>query len=241
MQNSAVDEWRFNSGDQQSVEFFDRARFAVIENVLDESAVASLINSVCDAVGPGGYAMRNLLRSVPAVRQLAGSPEIRSLVEPVLGPDAFPVKGILFDKMPGANWKVAWHQDTMIAVRERIETPGFGPWSTKEVVAHVQPPTEVLAGTMTVRVHLDDCGPDNGPLRVLAGSHRSGLLDSAAIDSWRESHEAVICTVGSGGMLLMRPLTLHASSAASVPRHRRVIHLEFAAEQLPNGLEWVIA
>jgi hypothetical protein len=41
-----------------------------------------------------------------------------------------------------------------------------------------------------------------------------------------------------GGALLMRPLLLHASSACVVPKPRRVIHLEFVAEHLPDGLEW---
>jgi hypothetical protein len=36
----------------------------------------------------------------------------------------------------------------------------------------------------------------------------------------------------------MRPLLLHASASARVPGHRRVIHLEYAAESLPDGLEW---
>lgn len=240
MQNSTVDEWRFNSGDLRFVEFFDHAGFAVVENVLEEAAIAKLTDAVSSAAGPGGYAMRNLLKSVPAVRQLAASPGVRSLVEPVLGPDAFPVKGILFDKTPGANWKVAWHQDTMIAVHERIETPGFGPWSVKEGVVHVQPPPEVLAGMMTIRVHLDDCGLDNGPLRVIPGSQRHGQFDGSAIDAWRDSKPAVVCAVPRGGVLLMRPLTLHASSAATMPGHRRVVHIEFAAGLLPNRLHWAI-
>jgi hypothetical protein len=36
----------------------------------------------------------------------------------------------------------------------------------------------------------------------------------------------------------MRPLILHASSAALEPRRRRVIHLEYAADTLPGELEW---
>jgi ectoine hydroxylase-related dioxygenase (phytanoyl-CoA dioxygenase family) len=238
MHNSAVAEWRFNSDDSRFTRFFNRAGFAMVENVLDESAVARLIQSVACAVGPSGYAKRNLLEIIPEVRSLAASKAIRALVEPVLGAAAFPVKGILFDKTPGANWKVAWHQDTMIAVRERIETPGFGPWSIKDGVHHVQPPAEALAGMMTVRVHLDDCGPDNGPLRVIPASHNDGLLSAEAIDVWRESLPAVTCTVARGGVLLMRPLTLHASSAADKPGHRRVIHLEYAGLPLPNGLHW---
>jgi ectoine hydroxylase-related dioxygenase (phytanoyl-CoA dioxygenase family) len=238
MQNTVVDAWRFKSGDARYAEFFDRAGFAVIENVLTERSVAVLVDSVSSVVGPDGYALRNLLRSVPAVQQLAISREIRALVESVLGPDAFPVKGILFDKTIGANWKVAWHQDTMITVSERRDLPGFGPWSAKEGVMHVQPPAEVLAGMLTVRVHLDDCGPDNGPLRVLPESHKAGLLSAEAIDARRDSHAAITCTAARGGVLLMRPLTLHASSAATAPRHRRVVHLEYAASPLPNGLHW---
>jgi ectoine hydroxylase-related dioxygenase (phytanoyl-CoA dioxygenase family) len=233
-----MDDWRFHPGDARFAEFFGRSGFAVLEPVLDAAAVTELVKSVSDAVGPGGYAKRNLLQSVPAVQRLAAAPEIRALVQPVLGPQAFPVKGLLFDKTPTANWKVAWHQDTMIAVRERMPARGFGPWSVKDGVPHVQPPADVLAGILTVRVHLDDCGTDNGPLRVLAGSHRAGIMSAESIETWREAHPAVTCTVDRGGVLLLRPLTLHASSAATAPRHRRVIHLEFAAGPLPGGLQW---
>jgi ectoine hydroxylase-related dioxygenase (phytanoyl-CoA dioxygenase family) len=233
-----VDEWRFNPDDSRFTGFFHRTGFAVVENVLDEPAVARLIQSIASAVGPSGYAKRNLLETLPEVRVLAASKAIRALVEPVLGAAAFPVKGILFDKTPGANWKVAWHQDTMICVRERIDTPGFGPWSVKAGVIHVQPPAEVLAGMMTVRVHLDDCGLEKGPLRVIPASHNDGLLSAEAIDHWRETYPCVVGIVPRGGVLLMRPLTLHASSAAVQPGHRRVVHLEYAGLPLPNGLHW---
>ena len=36
----------------------------------------------------------------------------------------------------------------------------------------------------------------------------------------------------------MRPLLVHASSSCSKPEPRRVIHLEFASDELPDGLEW---
>jgi hypothetical protein len=32
----------------------------------------------------------------------------------------------------------------------------------------------------------------------------------------------------------MRPLLLHSSARASTPRHRRVVHLEFAPRELPG-------
>jgi ectoine hydroxylase-related dioxygenase (phytanoyl-CoA dioxygenase family) len=180
-------------------------------------------------------ALRNL-RALPAVREFSESSSVRDLVEPVLGPAARVVRGLLFDKMPGANWKVAWHQDRSICVAERIEVPGYGPWSTKAGVVHVQPPTAVLENMLTLRLSLDACGPDNGPLRVLPGSHAHGLLSEQQIVALRAQGQPVACTLAAGGALLMRPLLLHSSSAAMSPNHRRDIHLEFAAGELAGGL-----
>jgi hypothetical protein len=36
----------------------------------------------------------------------------------------------------------------------------------------------------------------------------------------------------------MRPLLLHASSRSKTTRHRRILHLEYAAFTLPAGLAW---
>jgi Phytanoyl-CoA dioxygenase (PhyH) len=223
-----------------------RDGFALVADVLPPAAVTDLILAVgavqcTDSAREKNqhrYAMRNLLALVPSVRALADSAALRSLVEPELGPGVRPVRGLLFDKTPGANWKVAWHQDLSIAVRRRIDVPGFGPWSIKAGVQHVQPPVEVLANMLTVRLQLDDCGPDNGPLKVLPGSHAAEVLSPERVRHWQECVPPAICCVPAGGALLMRPLILHASSPATVPRHRRVIHLEYAAGELPGGLGW---
>jgi ectoine hydroxylase-related dioxygenase (phytanoyl-CoA dioxygenase family) len=114
----------------------------------------------------------------------------------------------------------------------------FGPWSEKAGVLHVQPPRDVLEQMLTVRLHLDDCDAENGPLRVLPGSHRCGKMTPDEINRFRQQTEPVICTCPRGGALLMRPLLLHASSPATSPHHRRVVHIEFAAHALPHGLEW---
>ena len=44
----------------------------------------------------------------------------------------------------------------------RVESPGYGPWTVKAGIAHVRPPIGVLEGMLTLRVHLDDCGPGRG-------------------------------------------------------------------------------
>jgi hypothetical protein len=219
--------------------------FAIVENVLTPTQIDSLIFSLEKVDNNEGvrsrggvFALRNLLDASPEVSALACSKEIRALVEPILGPNAFPVRDILFDKIPEANWKVPWHQDVTIAVQKRVEVDGFGPWSTKAGVLHVQPPAEILENMLSVRIHLDNCGERNGALKVVAGSHLSGKLADEAVQESRESKPSFICAVSSGGVLLMRPLLLHASSSSEEPTHRRVIHIDYAAAALPSGLEW---
>ena len=102
----------------------------------------------------------------------------------------------------------------------------------------MQPPADILQNMLTVRLHLDDCGPDNGPLKVIAGSHRSRILSQQRIEQQLATAPARDCCVERGGVVLMRPLLLHASSSATQSGHRRVVHLEYAASSLPQGLEW---
>ena len=223
-----------------------RDGYAILPNVVPAEVVEGLIAAIdllADADisqqrNGAAYAIRNLLSAVPATRMLAQSSDIRELVEPLLGAEARAVRGLLFDKTPDANWKVAWHQDLSIAVRGRRHVPGFGPWSKKSGVDHVQPPVEVLERMLTLRLHLDDCGPENGPLRVLPGSHSRGVLAPPAIERILQEGTPMACHVPAAGAVLMRPLLLHASSTATRPGHRRVIHLEFASGPLPGGLEW---
>jgi ectoine hydroxylase-related dioxygenase (phytanoyl-CoA dioxygenase family) len=181
--------------------------------------------------------VRDLL-TWPAVLELACSRPVRSVAELVLGPACFAVRAILFDKTPTSNWKVIWHQDLTIAVEQRLETPGFGPWTNKGGIPHVQAPVALLERMIAIRVHLDPCGAENGPMRVLPGSHPEGRLSSDAIARWRAERAPVGPAIERGGVLAFRPLLLHASSAALVPTHRRVIHFEFAAEDLPAPLRW---
>lgn len=222
----------------------ERDGFTTCEDVIDDTVVQQLRASLSrlddreEVRHRGGtYGIRNLLGLVPEVRELANSACLRELVTPVLGEKCFAVRATFFDKIPGANWKVAWHQDNMILVRERIDAPGFGPWSQKGGVWHVQPPRQVLENILALRIHLDDCGADNGALRVLPGSHCHGWLGDQ-IDHWKEKVAQVACEIAAGGVLVMRPLILHASSSAIAPRHRRVIHIEYAATPLPYGLQW---
>lgn len=215
--------------------------FAIHERVLSPAQVDALLAELARHFpcgdNPRRAGTRNLLQ-LPAIRELTRTAGIANLLTPALGDAARPVRALLFDKTPAANWSVPWHQDVAIAVAEKREVHGFRGWSMKEGVPHVQPPAAILAEMLTVRLHLDSCGVANGPLRVLRGSHRRGRLDEIGIQRCKMECEEVIGTVPRGGALLMRPLLLHASSPATKPKHRRVLHLEFANAPLPGGLRW---
>lgn len=235
-----------NHVSQTYIDLIARQGFVVIEGVVDAETIDSLTRELANAKVENygsqragkAFGLRNLLNAVPVTRVLANSESLRSLVEPVLGKTARVVRAIYFDKHKDANWKVAWHQDLTIAVRERVDVEGFGGWSIKAGIHHVQPPVAILNSMLTLRVHLDHAGETNGALRVLAGTHHHGRLDPAQIQDWKQRQSIVTCSVGAGGVMLMRPLLLHSSLPALEPKHRRVLHFEYAATDLPGGLEW---
>jgi ectoine hydroxylase-related dioxygenase (phytanoyl-CoA dioxygenase family) len=211
----------------------------MLESLLTKQEVDDLVNffeeNSCANGRRGG--VRNLL-DFPRMRTLAESKPVRSAVNVILGSDARVVRGILFDKTEEANWKVPWHQDVTIAVSQRVEAAGYGPWSIKAGILHVQPPASVLERMISVRLHLDDCPKENGALRVIAGSHVNGKLEERLIQDLAEASVAVTCAMQRGDALIMRPLLLHASSASSFPGHRRVVHFDYAAAELPLGMGW---
>ena len=216
----------------------ERDGFELHLGVLSSREIEALVCDITDGIDDASPNRRNLLRDNASVARVAASAPLNGIADHALGAAAFPVRVILFDKVDGANWSVPWHQDLAIPVREKVDAPGFGGWSVKEGVPHVLPPAEVLAGMVTLRLHLDDCGEANGPLRVLPGSHRFGKLSEAEIARVRGKTPEVTCLATRGSVLAMRPLLLHASSAAQRPGHRRVLHIEYAAHRLPSGLRW---
>jgi ectoine hydroxylase-related dioxygenase (phytanoyl-CoA dioxygenase family) len=219
--------------------------FEILDGVLSPSECDELAHELTAlhererAVARGKLGgLRNLLRFAPRVAELASSDKVMQILKSRMRNNPFPVRAIFFDKTPDANWLVSWHQDLTIAVNERIETDGFECWTVKEGVAHVQPPKKILERMVTLRLHLDDCNADNGALKVIPRSHLRGKLRAADISGSDNEREAFICEVSKGGVLLMQPLLLHSSSPAKNPSHRRVLHIEYASDELPNGLRW---
>ncbi len=173
----------------------------------------------------------------PVVREAA-----RHLKERLIGLGYLPagsvaIQAIAFDKTPGTNWKVAWHQDLMFPLARPDHRHGYETVSKKDGVDHARPPVGVLASLLAARLHLDDCGPENGPLRVSPGTHRAGIIASADAAGVAAAKGETACLAREGEIVLMRPLLLHASSQATAPCHRRVLHVVFH-DGSAGGVPW---
>ncbi|MBB3359864.1 hypothetical protein FHT45_003706 [Novosphingobium sp. BK256] len=156
-----------------------------------------------------------------------------------LGTAGKAVRAILFDKTESTNWSLAWHQDRTICVRQRADVEGYGPWSMKAGLLHVAPPFDLLARMVTLRVHLDDVPLRNAPLLIAPGSHKIGRVSADHVEETARRCGPIACTALAGDVWAYSTPILHASEAAIKPRRRRVLQIDFSAEELPEGLAWL--
>lgn len=138
---------------------------------------------------------------------LAGHDVLAALAMRLGGSPMRMARALAFDKSEPSNWFVPWHQDRAADGRERE--------------------TVELERIVTLRVHLDGCLEDDGPLEVIAGSHAAGRLDAVAIARLVAERPALVCLADRGDIVAMRPLLVHRSQRARKPSSRRVLHLEY--------------
>lgn len=168
------------------------------------------------------------LMAFDEVRRIAADERLMDIARRFVGEAAVPFRATLFDKSPDSNWLIIWHQDTALPLVERRDETGWGPWSLKAGVTYAHAPATALERLVALRVSLDDSAADNGPLRVLPGTHRRGVLTDEHVAELVREIPAVDCCVNAGGVIVMRPLIVHASSKAESDRPRRVLHIEYA-------------
>jgi len=212
--------------------------FAVIPGAFPEREISELLAILQRSGLPRSRAgMRHAMRNLN-VAALARDSRLVALAQEVLGSGAIPFRATLFDKSPTSNWLVVWHQDTALPLSERLHIPGWGPWSVKDGVIYAHAPASALEQILALRLHLDDSLAENGPLRVLPGTHTRGVLSDDALHELSAQITAVDCIVPRGGILAMRPLVVHASSKSQSDAPRRVLHIEYAASlSIAEGLE----
>ena len=203
------------------------AGFEVIQGVLTDAERTSLL-AAASGFPRSRAGARHLMRDA-TVNRMARDRRLVDLASAALGSSAEPFRATLFDKSSDANWLVVWHQDTALPLERRQEAEGWGPWSTKDGVVYAHAPASALHHIVAVRVHLDDSTSENGPLRVIPGSHELGVLSDAGVRELVARERPHECIVGRGGVLVMRPLLVHASSKSAAAAPRRVLHIEYAS------------
>ncbi|MEJ2457731.1 MAG: phytanoyl-CoA dioxygenase family protein [Novosphingobium sp.] len=191
----------------------------------------------CEAQGTAGV---RLVGRPKLADLLSASNAIGAHVAECFGQPARSVRAVLFDKSDDCNWALGWHQDRTIAVAARAEADGFGPWPVKQSIQHVEPPFAIIAGMITVRIHLDPVDEQNAPLLIALGSHRRGRVPAGEVDNVVAQSEVHACLARPGDVWLYRTSILHASARSRTPdRRRRVLQVDYAAQDLPAGLEWL--
>jgi ectoine hydroxylase-related dioxygenase (phytanoyl-CoA dioxygenase family) len=217
------------------------AGFAIINDIYSEAEIETIVtvieiadqSKVTFRKTDDLFAIRRFLCEIPGVKNLIFNEKLKSLIRNLFGNEYFIVKSIYFDKPERSNWFVAWHQDLTIAVDKKSDLAGYAPWTVKLDNFAVQPPVAILQENFTIRIHLDDTDENNGALKVITGSHYDVLRAENINPSDQE-----FCPVKAGGVMIMRPLLMHASERSTNNQRRRVIHIEFGKAELPEPINW---
>ena len=202
---------------------------SLIENLTENNSTNATFRKSQDL-----FAIRQFHKEIPQALPYILNQNLKDIITSTFGEDYFITKSIYFDKPEKSNWFVAYHQDLTISVDKKIEIEDFENWTTKQNQFAVQPPTKILENNFTIRIHLDTTTKDNGALKVINNSHSKGIFRAENLKTENET----ICEVEKGGIMIMKPLLFHASNKTTNNERRRVIHLEFSNQQLPDGLEW---
>jgi len=153
-------------------------------------------------------------------------------------PNAKPVRIVAFNKSEGNSWSLPWHQDRTIQVNQKHEISGFTNWTKKSGTWHCEPPLDVLENMLFVRIHLDACTSENGPMEIALDSHKHGIIPSKDAKGHASNLETELCLAEQGDVLVLKMNTLHRSTTPTKPSPRRTLRIDFANFNLPPPLDW---
>ncbi len=216
-------------------ELFQTKGYCLIEGILSPEECIEIASKIDPGKSLSG-GTRSLLQNDWCLK-LASSLQKNPNLETVLAEGLIAVQCTYFEKSVSRNWFAPFHQDLSIPVVERIDHSELRCWASKEGGLFVQPPVSLLEKMTAVRIHIDDCSSEDGPLKVMPGSHLFGRVKSS---NEIGTVEEIDCVVGMGGALVMKPLILHASSRSKSANRRRVLHFLYGPPELSFGLRWRI-
>ncbi len=219
--------------------------YALINSIYSDIEIQKIVsciektdqNSVSFVKTDQLFAIRQLIQTIPNLKPLLFTAGFKKLMKTLSSSNYFLTKALYFNKPPSSNWFVAYHQDLSISVNEKVEHKNYSNWTFKKGQYGVQPPLEILQNTITLRIHLDDTNEDNGALHVIPKSHLNGIIRVNSTNL--NLDKQITCSVKRGGVMLMKPLTLHSSNRTTNGKQRRVIHLEFNSVELESPLKWL--
>lgn len=217
------------------------ARFEEVGAILFPGAALPVLDALGTALErwPDGQSGTRIAGDAVIGDLLGPASTIGALISEIFGKTAVPVRAVYFDKNETNNWVLGWHQDRTIAVKQRAEVSGFGPWTVKQGILHVQPPFSVIAAMRTIRIHLDAVPHDNAPLLIASGSHKLGQVAAEKCAEAAMSLPVSACLAEPGDIWVYHTAILHASERSKRVRRRRVLQVDFAAEPLSHPLEWL--
>lgn len=161
----------------------------------------------------------------PLYRDMAGLASLVEVLAGIIGPDIRLHHSKINLKSAKFGSPLEWHQDW-----------AFIPHSNMDLAI--------------VALMLDAVDEENGPMLVIPGSHKGGLLDhhgedgwfAAAIDPDKLNLDAAVPLIGPPGTVsIHHPLLVHGSALNRSARERRLLFYEYAAADawpLFYGVEW---
>lgn len=218
------------------VEEFGRRGWIVLDDVFDAGEIEVLVDAALTVMDRPGPEVGREADGSPHVcwgmhlfderlGALARHPRLIGPSRQLLGGDVFVHQSRVNMKQTNGSI-VAWHQD-------------FG---TYHRVDGVPEPRGIM-----IAVFLDDVTAVNGPLLAVPGSHREGLVSTAAVDPTSPDHEAVskyryditgdtmerlvdrygleAITARAGSVVLMDMTVVHGSSVNISPLRRVVLYV----------------
>lgn len=179
------------------------------------------------------FAARGLLWTLPGLRALLRDCGLDSIAATILGRPSFPVDALYFDKPLGANWAVPAHQDRVFPV-----APSDSPRArVRHGSYYADLDDSALSELLILRLHFDPATTETGALQLAPGSHQRGIISEDELRA-TAPNAFITCIAAPGDVLLMRPLAVHRSSPATIPRQRRVLHVVYAYRNPSDELRW---
>jgi ectoine hydroxylase-related dioxygenase (phytanoyl-CoA dioxygenase family) len=216
--------------------------YSITHGVFSGTECDDLLDALSDIGFARGRAGARHLMANSLINATAHDPRLLQIAKDSVGTCAIPYRATLFDKSENANWLVVWHQDTALPLVSINDGSEWGPWSKKAGVIYAHAPTWALSRSIALRLHLDASTNDNGPLRIIPGSHVNGVLSDEEVFAVAKRQTAVNCVGPRGSVLSMRPLLIHSSSKSRSDLPRRVLHIEYAASlDLSDSVRLAIA